>query len=52
MSQKQEPHCDCIGTPDEDSLCKAAYLQDLEKLSEVDDLKEILPPHVIFRVDL
>lgn len=52
MSQNKVPHCDCIGTPDEDSFCRASYLEDLEKLSEVTDLKEILPTNVIFRVDL
>jgi hypothetical protein len=52
MSQPNIPHCDCIGTPDEDSFCRASYLKDLEELSEVTDLIAILPDYVQFRVDL
>lgn len=50
------PHCDCIGTSDEDDLCLAAYKLDvqeaIEKASEVSDLLSILPKHLVFRVDL
>lgn len=52
MSQNKVPHCDCIGTPDEDSFCRASYLKDLEELSEVNHLIDILPEHVRYRVDL
>jgi hypothetical protein len=30
MSQPNIPHCDCIGTSDEDSFCMSSYLRDLQ----------------------
>jgi hypothetical protein len=39
MSQPNIPHCDCIGTADEDSFCRASYQDDLNDWSVRDNVK-------------